>query len=63
MQVLKRISSRSVALLLSIMAVAALLSLVSYQFSEYTAKKIQDISLADIHSNAQIQVHDLSNSL
>ena len=51
------------ALLLSIMVVAALLSLVSYESSEYNAKKIQDISLADIHSNAQIQVHDLSNSL
>ena len=60
---MKRVWSGNVALLLSIMVVAALLSLVSYESSEYNAKKIQDISLADIHSNAQIQVHDLSNSL
>ena len=51
MQVLKRISSRSVALLLSIMAVAALLSLVSYQFSEYTAKKIQEKTLGISEKN------------
>jgi signal transduction histidine kinase len=60
---LKRISSRNLALLAAIIAVAVLLSLISSQFSEYTAMKIEDISVRDIHSNAQIQVHDLSNSL
>lgn len=60
---MKRVSGRNAALLLSIIAVAVLLSLISYQSSEDAAKKIHDISLADTHSNAQIQVHDLSSSL
>lgn len=60
---MKRISTRNLALLAIVVAVAVLLSWVSSQFSEYAATKIEDISVRDIHSNAQIQIHDLSNSL
>jgi len=39
------------------------LSLVSYQYSQYSAAQIEEISVSDIRSNAEIQAHDLSNSL
>jgi signal transduction histidine kinase len=56
-------SKRNSALLLLIIAVAASLSIVSYNYSAHTSEQIEEIAVHDIRSNAEIQVHDLSNSL
>jgi signal transduction histidine kinase len=41
-------------------AVAAILSIVSYQYSSYNANQILHIASEDVRSNAKIQSHDLS---
>lgn len=43
-----------------IAAVAAILSIVSYQYSTYNANQILNIASDDVRSNAKIQSHDLS---
>jgi hypothetical protein len=39
------------------------LSLISYQYSQYSAAQIEEISIRDTRSNGEIQAHDLSNAL
>jgi signal transduction histidine kinase len=55
------ISRNSIALIIVIGAVAAILSVMSYQFSTHNANEILDIASDDIRSNANIQSHDLSS--
>jgi signal transduction histidine kinase len=60
---LRSFSARRMAILALIIAVALSLMLVLYQDSIYTSQKIEEIAVREIRSNAEIQVHDLSNSL
>ena len=46
-----------------IAAVAAVLSVISYQYSTYTADEIFEIASDDVRSNADIQSNDLANIL
>jgi signal transduction histidine kinase len=57
------LSKTSIAILLSIVIVAAVLSIYSYNYYASTSAKITDIAIGEIKSNAQIQVHDLSQIL
>ncbi len=56
-------SKRNSVLLLLIVAIAASLSIISYRYSIYTSEQIAEIAVQEIRSNAEIQAHDLSNSL
>lgn len=58
-----RAPRRSLGIIAAIIVIAISLSLVSYQYSQYSASQIEQISVSDIRSNAEIQAHDLSNSL
>jgi signal transduction histidine kinase len=57
------ISRKNVLLFGLVVAVAAPISILSYQYSLSTSQRIEDISIADLRSNAEIQAHDLANSL
>lgn len=57
------LSNRNIVFLSLIVMVAISLSIVSYQYSAFTSERIQTIAVRDIRSNAEIQAHDLSNSL
>ena len=50
-------------MLIAIAAVAILLSVFSYQYYTFTSAKIADIASHEVKTNAQIQVHDLSQIL
>jgi signal transduction histidine kinase len=39
------------------------LSLISYQYSQYSATQIEKVSVRNTRTNAEIQAHDLSNAL
>jgi signal transduction histidine kinase len=54
---------RSLGIIAAIIIIAISLSVVSYQYSQYSATQIEEISVSDTRSNAEIQAHDLSNSL
>jgi hypothetical protein len=54
------ISRNSIVLIILIVAVAVILSIISYQFSTHNANEILNIASDDIRSNANIQSHDLS---
>jgi signal transduction histidine kinase len=58
-----RAPRRSLGIIAAIIVIAISLSLVSYQYSQYSTSQIEQISVSDIRSNAEIQAHDLSNSL
>jgi signal transduction histidine kinase len=53
-------SRNSFVLIILIVAVAAILSIISYQFSTHNTNEILNIASDDIRSNANIQSHDLS---
>jgi signal transduction histidine kinase len=57
------ISRNSIILVTFIIAIAAILSFISYQFFSSTSNKIVDISSQEVRSNARIEVHDQSQSL
>jgi signal transduction histidine kinase len=57
------LSKTNFAILISIAIVAILLSVFSYQYYTSTSAKIADIASHEIKTNAQIQVHDLSQIL
>jgi signal transduction histidine kinase len=57
------ISRKNVLLFGLVVAVAAPIMILSYQYSLSTSQRIEDISIADLRSNAEIQAHDLANSL
>ncbi|MER5175269.1 MAG: sensor histidine kinase [Candidatus Nitrosocosmicus sp.] len=57
------ISKTSSIILIAIAVVAILLSVFSYQYYSFTSAKISDIASHEVKTNAQIQVHDLSQIL
>ena len=60
---LDTLSKTNLTILVVIAVVAVLLSVFSYQYYTFTSAKISDIALHEIKTNAQIQVHDLSQIL
>jgi signal transduction histidine kinase len=56
-------SRRNLGIIAIIIATAISLSLISYQYSQYSAAQIEEISIRDTRSNAEIQAYDLSNAL
>jgi signal transduction histidine kinase len=62
--VFQRLSKNtSVLVLVAIGAIAAGLSVASYQYSVFTSEEIRKISAQDARSNAEIQAHDIANNL
>ncbi|HJU84931.1 MAG TPA: sensor histidine kinase [Nitrososphaeraceae archaeon] len=62
MSVNKR-SRRNLEIIAIIIAIAISLSLISYQYSQYSAAQIEEISIRDTRSNAEIQAYNLGNAL
>ncbi|MDP8887910.1 MAG: sensor histidine kinase [Thermoproteota archaeon] len=62
MSVNKR-SRRNLGIVAIIIAIAISLSLISYQYSQYSAAQIEEISIRDTRSNAEIQAYNLGNAL
>jgi signal transduction histidine kinase len=56
-------SRKNIALLLVIASIGIALSLVSFRYSAFTAGEIARIASVDVKSNAQIEAHDLSQTL
>ncbi len=56
-------SKHNIAILIIIAAVGLALSMVSYQYSSFTADEIAKIASQDVTSNARIQAYDLSRIL
>jgi signal transduction histidine kinase len=54
---------RNLGIIAIIIGIATSLSLISYQYSQYSAAQIEEVSTRDTRSNAEIQAYDLSNSL
>jgi len=54
---------RNIVVLVTIAAVAAALSTISYQYSTNNANGILKIASQDVRSNAEIQAHDVANNL
>jgi signal transduction histidine kinase len=57
------ISRRNLVLFSLVVAIALPISILSYQYSISTSRQIEEISIGDIRSNADIQSHDIANSL
>ena len=57
------LTKTNLVILIAISAIAILLSVFSYQYYTFTSAKISDIASHEIKTNAQIQVHDLSQTL
>jgi signal transduction histidine kinase len=55
-------SRKNLALVALVVAVAASISAVSYQYSLYTSQQIEELALQDVRSNSDIQAHDLANT-
>ena len=60
MSLLQKFRKSNVILLIIITAAAAILSIISYQYSTYNANEILKIASDDVRSNAKIQSHYLS---
>jgi signal transduction histidine kinase len=56
-------SRRNLGIIATIAAIAISLSLISYQYSQYSAAQIEEISIRDTRSNAEIQAYNLGNAL
>jgi signal transduction histidine kinase len=56
-------SRRNLGIIVIITAIAISLSLVSYQYSQYSAAQIEEISIRHTRSNVEIQATDLGNAL
>ncbi len=63
MSVNKKRSRRNLGIIAIITAIAISLSLISYQYSQYSAEQIEEISIRDTRSNAEVQAYDLGNAL
>lgn len=50
------------SMVILIATIASSVSVVYYQYSAYTSKQIEDLSIQYIHSSADIQAYDLANS-
>ncbi|HKU50054.1 MAG TPA: cache domain-containing protein, partial [Nitrososphaera sp.] len=57
------VSRKNLALFALVIATATPISVLSYQYSISTSNRIEEISSANIRSNADIQAHDLAHSL
>jgi len=57
------VSRKSLALLALVVAIATPIGILSNQYSTSTSQRIEEISIGNIRSNADIQTHDLANSL
>jgi signal transduction histidine kinase len=57
------LSRTNVGLLFFIAIIAVILSILSYQYSSFTANKIASIASEDVRSNARIEAHHLSQIL
>ena len=56
-------SKSSIALLFTVLSIGILLSVVSYQYSSFTANEISEMASEDVRDNARIKVYDLSQIL
>jgi signal transduction histidine kinase len=56
-------SRRNLGIIAIITAIAISLSLISFQYSQYSAAQIEEVSIRDTRSNAEIQSYDLGNAL
>jgi signal transduction histidine kinase len=56
-------SRRILGIIAIITTIAVSLSLISYQYSQYSAAQIEEISIRDTRSSAEIQSYDLGNAL
>jgi signal transduction histidine kinase len=56
-------SRRNLGIVAIIIAIAISLCLISYQYSQYSAAQIEEISIRDTKSNAEIQAYNLGNAL
>lgn len=56
-------SKSSIALLFTVLSIGILLSVVSYQYSSFTANEISKMASEDVRDNARIKVYDLSQIL
>ena len=56
-------SRRNLGIIAIIITIAISLSLISYQYSQYSATQIEEISIRDTRSNAEIQAYNLGNAL
>jgi signal transduction histidine kinase len=56
-------SKRNLWIIAIITTIAISLSLISYQYSQYSAAQIEQISIRDTRSSAEIQSYDLGNAL
>ncbi|HJR49125.1 MAG TPA: sensor histidine kinase [Nitrososphaeraceae archaeon] len=56
-------SRRNLGIIAIIITIAISLSLISYQYSQYSAAQIEEISIRDTRSNAEIQAYNLGNAL
>lgn len=57
------VSRKSLSLLALVVAIATPIGILSNQYSTSTSQRIEEISIGNIRSNADIQTHDLANSL
>ena len=57
------LSRSNVGLLFFVAIIAVILSILSYQYSSFTANKIASIASEDVRSNARIEAHHLSQIL
>jgi signal transduction histidine kinase len=56
-------SRRNLGIIVIITAIAISLSLISFKYSQYSAAQIEEISIRDTRSNAEIQAYNLGNAL
>ena len=56
-------SRRNLGIIAIIITIGISLSLISYQYSQYSAAQIEEISIRDTRSNAEIQAYNLGNAL
>jgi signal transduction histidine kinase len=56
-------SRRNLGIIVIITAIAISLSLISFEYSQYSAAQIEEISIRDTRSNAEIQAYNLGNAL
>ncbi|NAL78316.1 sensor histidine kinase [Nitrososphaera sp. AFS] len=59
----KRNLRANIIILAGIVGIAAILSILSYQYSNLISNKIADIAANEVRSNARIEVHDISQIL
>lgn len=56
------LSRKNLMLVVLVVSVATSISAISYEYSLYTSRKIEELAVQDIRSNADIQAYDLANT-